>query len=145
MKTLLEYFLRHFEVLYLDPRYRITNSRSRGLPTIDAFLELTGPILSWNLSNNRGRIELTVAPTQLAATENWFWVSLLKQYIDAEPEIAYLSAAEEIDWARENMDRIEQIFSNASALDEVCKELRGLRQSNSDKYWTRWRQQQGLS
>lgn len=145
MKTLLEYFLRHFEVLYLDPRYRITNSRSRGLPAIDAFLELTGPILSWNLSNNRGRIELTVAPTKLATTENWFWVSLLKQYIDAEPEIDYLSAAEEIDWARENMDRIEQIFSNASALDEVCKELRGLRQSNSDKYWTRWRQQQGLS
>lgn len=145
MKTLLEYFLKHFEMLYLDSRYHITNSRSHGLPTIDAYLELTGPILSWNLANNRGQIELTLAPTQLATPGNWFWVALFKQYIDAEPEIHYMSAAEEVDWVRENIDRIEHTFTDAATLDEVCKELRALRQSNSDRYWARWRHQQGLS
>lgn len=38
MKTLLEYFLKHSEALYLDPQYHIANSSSRGLPTIDASL-----------------------------------------------------------------------------------------------------------
>ncbi|NDJ92012.1 hypothetical protein [Mycolicibacter kumamotonensis] len=145
MKTLLEYFLMHFDMLYLDPQYHITNSSSRGLPTVDASLQVTGPILSWNLKNNRGQIELTVAPTQLATLENWFWLSLLKQYIDAQPEIDYMSADEEIEWVRNNMERVEQIFTDTSTLDETCKELRDLRQSNSDKYWARWRQQQGLS
>jgi hypothetical protein len=106
---------------------------------------VTGPTLSWNLKNNRGQIELTVAPTQLATLENWFWLSLLKQYIDAQPEIDYMSADEEIEWVRNNMERVEQIFTDTSTLDETCKELRDLRQSNSDKYWARWRQQQGLS
>lgn len=88
---------------------------------------------------------LTVAPTQLATPENWFWVSLLKQYVDNEPDIHYQSAAEEIAWVRENMGGVEEIFSNTSTLDETCKELRALRPSNSDQYWSRWRQQQGLS
>lgn len=145
MKTLLEYLLIHLDMLYLDPQYHITNSSSRGLPTVDASLQLTGPILSWNLANNRGQIELTVAPTQLATQENWFWLPLIKQYVDAQPEIHYMSANEEIEWARGNMERVKEAFSNTSTLDETCKELRALRQSNSDKYWARWRQQQGLS
>ena len=132
-------------MLYLNPQYHITNSSSRGLPTVDASLQLTGPVLSWNLANNRSQIEVTVAPTQLATQENWFWLSLLKQYIDDQPEIHYMSTKEEIEWVRQNMERVEQIFSDASILDETCNKLKGLRQSNSDKYWARWRQQQGLS
>lgn len=32
MKALLEYFFNDFDVLYLDPQYRITNPSSRGYP-----------------------------------------------------------------------------------------------------------------
>ena len=145
MKTLLEYFLNYFDMLYLDPQYRITNSSSRGYPTIDASIQLTGPILSWNLANNRGQMELTVAPTRLATAENWFWVSLIKQYVDGESEIKYVSAAEEIEWVRGNIDRVERVLADGPTLETTCEELQALRQSNSDKYWTDWRQQQGLT
>jgi len=145
MKTLLEFFLKYFDMLYLDPRYHITDSRTRGLETIDASLRLTGPILSWNLSNDRGQFEITVAPTGQATTENWFWVSLVKQYLDGADEIEYFSPEEEIKWVGENSSRVEQLFSDSSGLDAICESLRTLRQSNSDRYWTRWRQQEGLT
>lgn len=50
MKTLFEYFLRYFAVLYLDSRYHTTDSKTRGLTEIDASLQLTGanPKLEFN-------------------------------------------------------------------------------------------------
>jgi hypothetical protein len=36
MKTLSEYFLKYFEVLYLDPRYHITNSSTSGVASNNA-------------------------------------------------------------------------------------------------------------
>ena len=36
MKTLLEFILQYVGFLYLDPKYRITDSTTRGLPDIDA-------------------------------------------------------------------------------------------------------------
>ncbi|BBU24753.1 hypothetical protein [Mycobacterium xenopi] len=145
MKALLEYFLAYFEFLYLDPRYRITDSSTRGLAAIDASLRLTGPTLSWNLTNDRGQMQLTVAPTELATPENWFWVSLIRQHLNGDDEIEYLSTAEEIEWARENSGRIEQLFSDSSAIAKNCEALRTLRQFNAETYWTRWRKQQGLA
>lgn len=55
MKTLLEYFLKYFDFLYSDPRYRITDSRTSGAQTIDAALTLSGPVASWSFANNRGQ------------------------------------------------------------------------------------------
>ncbi len=144
MKTLLEFFVKYFDVLYLDPRYHITDSNNRGLPTIDAAMRLTGPILSWYLANNRGQMELTVAPTLLITPDNWFWVSLVKQYLNGNDEIEYSSAPAEIEWVRENGGRIEELFSDVATLETTCETLRALRQSNSDRYWGRWRQQEGL-
>ncbi|WP_235216002.1 hypothetical protein [Mycobacterium kyorinense] len=96
------------------------------------------------MTNNRGQFELTVAPTDRATAENWFWVSLVKQYLDGDDEIEYLSAAKEIEWLRKNSSRVEQLFSDKS-VDTACETLRTLRQFNSDRYWTRWRQQEGLT
>lgn len=144
MKSLLEYFLNHLDMLYLNPRYRITDSSTRGLASIDASLRLTGPVLSWYLTNDRGQIELTVAPTKRVTPENWFWVSLVRQYMRSDAEIEYLSPTQEIEWVRENSARIEQLFSDDPALETTCAELRALRSSNADRYWTQWRKQQGL-
>ncbi len=77
MKTLLEYFLKYFDVLYLDPRYHITNSISSGIATNNASLTLTGPILSWQLANDRGQMLLSVAPTRPETSDKWFSVSLV--------------------------------------------------------------------
>lgn len=145
MRTLLEYFLRYFDVLYLDPRYHITDSRSSGVATNDASLRLTGPILSWSLTNDKSQMLLGVAPTRLAAQGNWFRVSLIRQYLNGDDEIEYLTAAGEIEWVRENSGRIEQLFSDASGIETTCETLSGLRRANANRYWTRWREQQGLT
>jgi hypothetical protein len=145
MKTLLEYFLKYFDVLYLDPRYRITNSSTTGVASNNASLTITGPVLSWQLTNDRGQFLLTVAPTALATPDNWFTVSLIKQYLNGQDEVDYLSATDEIAWIRENGERAEELFSDASTIETVCETLRSLRRSNANTYWTRWRGQQGLS
>jgi hypothetical protein len=145
LKTLLEYFLNYFELLYLDPRYRITNSSTNGAASNDASLAMTGPILSWQLANNSGQIELSVAPTASAAADNWFSISLIRQYLDGQEEIEYSSAAEEIAWMRENGERVDQLFSDTSKVAVICENLRSLRRSNANKYWSQWREQQGLS
>jgi len=41
MRTLLQFFLEYFDFLYLDPRYRITDSTTAG-ETINASLTITG-------------------------------------------------------------------------------------------------------
>lgn len=145
MKTLLEYFLKYFEVLYLDSRYHITNSNSNGVATTDASLQLTGPTLSWDLTNDKGQMLLSVAPTELASPSNWFRISLIKQYLDKEDEIEHLSAMKEIKWIYENSTRVEQLFLDASLIENTCETLNALRRSNANRYWTRWREQQGLT
>ena len=145
MKTLLEYLLKYFDVLYLDPRYRITNSSTTGVASNNASLTITGPILSWQLTNDRGQFLLAVAPTALATPDNWFTVSLIKQYLNGQDEVDYLTAADEIAWIRENGERAEELLSDASTIETVCETLRSLRRSNANKYWARRREQQGLS
>jgi hypothetical protein len=145
MKTLLEYFLHYCDFLYLDPRYRITNSKTSGAATNNASLQLTGPVLSWVLANDKGQILLDVAPTELAAPENWFRISLIKQHLNGDDEIEHVSAADEIEWVRQNGSRVEQLFSDAATLETTCTTLRALRRSNANKYWSRWREEHGLS
>ncbi|WP_082978401.1 hypothetical protein [Mycobacterium sp. 1081908.1] len=145
MKTLLEYFVRYFELLYLDSRYHITNSSTSGAASINASLTITGPILIWDLTNDRGQFLLSVAPRALATADNWFTVSLIKQYLNGQNNIDYLSAADEIAWFRENSQPVEELFSDGSKSETVCETLRSLRRSNADRYWTQWREQQGLS
>jgi hypothetical protein len=145
MRTLLEYFVRYFDILYLDSRYRITDSSTTGVPTANASLRLQSPILCWNITNDRGQILLYVAPTELVTPTTWYSVSLIKQYLSGQQQIEYLSAVDEIGWVREDPSRLEQLFSDASTISDTCEKLNELRRLNSDKYWTTWREQQGLT
>jgi hypothetical protein len=134
MKTLLELFLKEFEFLYLDSRYRITDSKTGGEKT-NSSLTVTSEVLTWFLATDRGQTQLSVAPTELLTPRNWFWVSLIRQLIQNNSEIEYLPAEKEIDWARNNLPKIEQLFSQTSSLESTCETLRALRSSNADKYW----------
>ena len=135
MKTLLVFFLRYCDFLFLDPRYRITDSRTSGAPTIDAGLTLTGPVASWSLNNNRGRIEIAVAPTQSAASpENWFRITVVRQYLDGYDEMNAASPEETIAWTRDNLGRIEELFSNDSAANS-CRALIALEEALATKYF----------
>lgn len=78
---------------------------------------------------------LSIAPTRLATSRNWFWVSLIKQYLDAEDEIEYLPVEKEVEWLKSNIDRIEHLFSDASTLEPTCDALRALHRRNADKDW----------
>ena len=80
-------------------------------------------------------MQLSLAPTRLQSPENWFWVSLIRQYLDGHDEIEYLSAADELRWARDNEQRTTALFSDHSTIESVCEELRALRRSNAEKYW----------
>ncbi|MCV7402294.1 hypothetical protein H7K24_19335 [Mycobacterium fragae] len=135
MKTLLEFFLRYCDFLYLDPQYRITDSRTSGAATIDAGFTLTGPVISWSLHNNRGQIGFAVAPTQFAASpENWFRISIIRHYLDNYDETNVVSRADEIGWIRDNISRIAELFSEASVAHS-CEALTALEETLATKYY----------
>lgn len=135
MKTLLEFYLRHLEFLYLDPRYRITNSATTGVATNNAALTLTGPVLSWSIANDRGQIQFGVAPTARADSgDSWFRISLMRQLLDGVDETVPVSVDAIVFWIRENKDRIEELFSDAN-VDRSCEELINLARALADKYW----------
>ncbi|MBB4856508.1 hypothetical protein HNP40_003927 [Mycobacteroides chelonae] len=131
MKALLEAFLRYFEFLYLDPTNRITNSKT-DLSGVNAAITVTGETLVWRIANDRGQLQLSIAPARLP--EQGFWISLLKQRLDQTHEIRYLPALEEIAWARDNIQRIHDLF-DPNRLESTCDELRALMRSNAEKEW----------
>jgi len=69
----------------LDPRYRITDSTTAG-ETIKASLTITGPVLTWLLVNDRGQMQISLAPTHSVTAPDSFWVSLIRQYVDVDPD-----------------------------------------------------------
>ncbi|WP_081968258.1 hypothetical protein [Mycobacterium kyorinense] len=134
MKTLLEFYLKYFDFLYLDPHYRITNSRTGGVATINASLTLTGPLLSWQLANDRGQMQFYVAPTKLNAPENWFRLPVIRQHLDGYDETNRVPAEETVAWIRDNLGRIEDLFSDSSAV-QSCKAVTELENANAIKYF----------
>jgi hypothetical protein len=130
VKTLLEFYLKFFDFLYLDSRYGFTDSKSDG---VNASLTVTGPNLTWLIVNDRGQIQLTIAPA--SSPNNGFWVSLIRQYLDEDEDIQYLSVVEEIAWARANLEHIDQLFSTTQNLESACTALRALQRSNAEKEW----------
>ncbi|WP_156738082.1 hypothetical protein [Mycobacterium scrofulaceum] len=144
MKALFEFFLKYFDFLYLNPQYRIADSHvAKDAPS--ASLTLVGPALTFALIYDRGQIEILVAPSKLTQPENWFWPSLIKQYIDNDRLIHYLPAPDEAIWVRENLGAVERLLSGASTLKATCDELCALRRADSEKYWSSWREEQGLT
>jgi len=90
MKTLLAVVYNHFEFLYLDPRYRITDSSTGGVATNDATLRLTTPFTSFWFSNDRGQVLCDVAPTKSDSTKNSFYIPLVRQYLVRSDETEVL-------------------------------------------------------
>lgn len=135
MKTLLEFFIENFGFLYVDPRYRITDSVTSGIPTINAGLNLTGPLLSWSIDNDRGILGIAVAPTELAGSpDNWFPISLIRQHLDDNDELNRAGPAEKATWTRTNLSRIEEMFSSANT-QRSCEELIALGKARAEKYF----------
>ncbi|WP_078058812.1 hypothetical protein [Mycolicibacter icosiumassiliensis] len=125
MTRLLELFLKHLQVLYLDPKYRITNSMTTGSPAENASLRMTGDTTSWQIINDRGQIYVAVAPTRLDTAENWFRLTTIRQYLDGAEERSTLLTDELATWLSHNMDRVEALFVDAR-VETSCKVLIGL-------------------
>ncbi len=134
MKSLLEFFLKYFDFLYLNRHYHITDSTTAGAQTINASLTVTGPTISWQITNDRGQILFNLAPTKLAAPENWFRASIIRQHLDGFDERNPISPVEAVAWMRDNISRIEDLFSDSSAA-QACQDLTALENANADKYW----------
>lgn len=133
MKTLLEFIIQYVDFLYLNPAYRFTNSRNRGLADIDASISLTGERLQWNITNDRGQIHFAAVPIPQVSADNWFWLSLIRQYLEGGDDTGAGSPAEEASWLSSNLSRVQQLFADDSTAARSCEELVALRRSNSYK------------
>jgi hypothetical protein len=134
VKTLLKFFIEFLDYLYLDPRYKITDSTTSGSATNNAAITLTGPTISWQIANDRGQILFDAAPTTSRSPENWFRVSIIREYLDSFDERGHASPAETAAWIRDNGERIESLFSDARVA-ESCRALTALEEAKANEYW----------
>lgn len=134
MKALLKFVLRYVEVLYLNPAYRIIDSRHRGIAEIDASISFSNGLMRWDVTNDRGQYDLVVSPAVDARQEDFFWISLIRQYLDGGDDRR--GALDDlIGWLNANFTRIEQLFSDGPTAIRVCDELVALKKANAYKNW----------
>lgn len=136
MKHLLGVLLEYFDFLYLDPQYRITDSSTSGSPTIDAQLVLTGQLLSWSITNDRGHILVAAAPTANSAPENWFRLTIIRRHLDGTVTPSPLNA-EAADWLRTNTARVEGLFKDEATAITSCAALVSLEHAAADELFGR--------
>jgi hypothetical protein len=134
MKTLLAFFYNNLEFLYLDPRYRITNSTTAGRADDRATLTITGPVLTVGLDIDRQQVSFVVAPTELLTPQNWFRVPMVRQFLDGYDESQNVPAKETAAWLRDNVARVEALFDGSVAAESVAQ-LAALRKANADKWF----------
>ena len=133
MKKLLEFYLANFDFLYSDPVYRITDSRTG--TEANAAMTVTGPVLVWSITIDRGQFGVTVGPAEKPEASDTFWISLLRQYVENHASIDYLSALNEVQWTRENLDRVVRLFDDPHTAGAAREDLRALRRANALKEW----------
>jgi hypothetical protein len=131
MKRLLAFFYNHLEFLYLNPLYRISDSSTTGSATDRASLTLTGETLTITLTNDHEVIRCSVAPTKFPGQRNWFWMSLLRQFLDGGEE-TIVSPADNASWFRDNFSRIEALFAD-DVVSRSIEEISTLRRENAVK------------
>jgi hypothetical protein len=98
VKKLLEFVAQFVGFLYLDPKYRITDATTRGLPDIDASVSFSGEQLRWDVINDRGLIYFAAVPAFQKGTDDWFAVSLIGQYLEGGDDTGAGSPMEEANW-----------------------------------------------
>jgi hypothetical protein len=135
MRLLLQFILEYLDVLYLNPRYRFTNSANRGLADIDASITMTGNQLVWQINNDRGQINWAVAPVHRTNPEHLFWLPLIRQYLEGADESSNYSPVEQAAWLAQHLSEVEDLFGSDASSARVCEELVTLRRSNSSKKW----------
>lgn len=135
MKALLTFIIRHVGFLYLNPRYRITDSSSRSLADIDASISFTSEQLNLDVINDRGTIYFAAAPRFQEVGRELFPISLIRQYLEGEIRVNPAASEEQANWLSTNLDRVEQLFADEPTTTRVCEELVALRRSNSSRKW----------
>jgi hypothetical protein len=73
------------------------------------------------LSNDRGQVLFDVAPTRFDSTKNWFYIPLVRQYLEGLDQTEVLPVAETAVWIRENLSRVEALFADENVADSCDK------------------------
>jgi hypothetical protein len=68
-------------------------------------------------------------------TREWILDISDQHYLDTSEDKQYLPVVEEIEWARENIDQIDHLFSATSNVESTCGALRALLRSDAEKQW----------
>lgn len=134
MRTLLAFLYNHFDFLYLNAKYRITDSSTDGVASNKASLRLTGPSASFWLGNDQGQISCAVAPTKADTPKNWFRITLVRQFLDGFEETNVVPREETAAWIRDNLSRIEAFFADDNVSDS-CEKISALEKVMADKYF----------
>lgn len=135
MKSLLAFLYNNFAFVYLNSSYRITDSETTGSAEDRASLTITGPLLTIRLINERTAMQCIVAPTQSIEPTNWFWIELIRQFLDGHDATTTVPAKELASWFGDNLSRVEALFAEGAS--DSCAALSEMRLANAIKEFGR--------
>jgi hypothetical protein len=63
----------------------------------------------------------------LLSRENWFWLSVIRQYLDGDEDTVLDDGG--VTWLRSNIARIEQLFADRMIAARSCETLNALKEA----------------
>ncbi len=126
MDEILEYLISYCSFLYERNRFRFVDSMVSDAFGGDSLLVLASEELQLRFVRDRGQLFLDFRTARQKGDKGWYSIDLVRQLITGEREYHSLMNEENARFLKENLDTIEQLFSERNIKDTLSslKELR---------------------
>ncbi len=132
MDEILEYLISYCSFLYDRNRFRFVDSMVSDAFGGDSLLVLASEKLQLRFVRDRGQLFLDFRPAQQKSDKGWYSIDLVRQLITGESDYHSLMDEENAGFLKENLETIEQLFSERNVEDTLSR-LKELRRKRSKR------------
>ena len=118
MEEFIQYVKKHFSFLFSPYQFRIIESQSsESFGNALVILEYEDLLLK--IVKDRDQIFLDFQPASNKSKLNWFSIDIVKQMITGKIEQTAEMNPRNIEFLKDNLDQIKQLFSKENTLDTI--------------------------
>jgi len=131
MEEILRYLMKYCSFLYSPNQFRFVDSHSSE-SFGNALLVLEHEDLRVQFVRDRGQIFLDFQPTSKKSKRDWYSIDIVKQLVTGKIEPSAEMDSEKAEFLKNNLDKIEQLFSTAN-MESTIKKLRELERARAKR------------
>ena len=118
MEEFIQYVKKHFSFLFSPYQFRIIESQSsESFGNALVILEYEDLLLK--IVKDRDQIFLDFQPASKKSKLNWFSIDIVKQMITGKIEPSAEMNSRNVEFLKDNLDQIKQLFSKENTLDTI--------------------------